>query len=100
MTNDEYEALKMRMKYFATKALLTWAVSALKAWLSTLPPEQRSLELSAVSKKLSAARNDYATLAFESMSPEMSDLQAGEFQDAFDLLAKAIEKDLSNCPRS
>jgi hypothetical protein len=95
MTNDEYETLKLRMKYVATNALLTWSVSALKAWLSTLPPDQRSLELSAVSRKLSEARKDYSTLAFESLPPAMSDLHAGEFQEAFDTIASQIEKDLS-----
>jgi hypothetical protein len=94
MTAQELELLRVRMKVVAQEAILEWLVTQLRLTHTVAAPEIRSRLLTGVKETLQKARLEYSDIAFPEMSPAQSDLQAAEFQEAFDSVAGKIEASL------
>lgn len=83
MTDDDLHRLRLAADATALRAIALWAADRLR---EVLPPADpgRAQVLMAIEKKLSQARSDYMLMTFPEMEPAMSDLWAGEAQEAFD----------------
>jgi hypothetical protein len=95
MNNDEYVLLQARMRMLALETLLDWTSDVLRIRFATIPAPERAAALAAVHSKLETTRQDYASMTLPWLPPEMSDLQAGEFQEIFDELSKKLERKIS-----
>lgn len=96
MTKEELALLRAKMRAEALETLLEWLAQVLGDWLSLQESDVQSRSLSAVARKLLQRRTEFLTIGFPGLSPEMSDLRAAEFQEAFDYYAKQLEHILKN----
>jgi hypothetical protein len=73
---------------------VAWLAQTIRMLLVPLPDEQRAQCLSVMKRKLDSAQADYRQMTFPGLPPEQSDLMAGEVQEAFDTVARTVEKAL------
>jgi hypothetical protein len=91
MTENELELLRLRCRLLAHEAVLGAVCSALAR---TFPSFGQSLLESGISAKV-----EYQTLALKGARPEVSDMIAAEFQEAFDEVLSFITKDRGSNPQ-
>ncbi len=84
MTEKELEIVRLKMKIEALSVILFGVCSALGR---TFPSFLPSLLQSAKEKQI-----EYQAVTLKGIPPELSDLMAGEFQDAFSDLVSFMEK--------
>jgi hypothetical protein len=87
MTEQELEIVRAKMKTEALTVLFLGVCSALARAFPTLGP---SLLLTAKEKQI-----EYQQMVLKGLSPAMSDLMAGEYQEAFEDLISLMEKTLA-----
>jgi hypothetical protein len=89
VTEDEYKNLRLAADATAARSLMLWAGRLLH---DALPHEDhlRTECTKVMQRKLAAARADYLQMTFPEMPAAVSDLWAGEAQEAFDRLSKAF----------
>ena len=85
MTKTEHELLQARVRAIALETLLDYVADILRLIL-------RSLTL--IGARLRQAKADHQSMAFPQFPPELSDLYAAEFQEAFDDLSEKLLEDL------
>ncbi len=83
MTEHELEILKLNVRIQALEVL----VRMLYSGLANSSPSAAQVLL----EKLSSLRQEHAKIVLKVHSPEISDLVAGEYQEALDNLLKFIE---------
>lgn len=83
MTNNELEIVKLRSQILALETILSMLCSALGR---SFPSFSQSFH--ETGKLL---KEEHSKVLLKGYSPEMSDLLAGEYQDALDSLLKYIE---------
>ncbi len=90
MDDHEYKRLQLAATATAARTLMLWAAKLLH---QALPCDTglRAKCISAMNRKLAATRADYLQMTFSEMSAAMSDLWAGEAQEAFDRLASEFQ---------
>jgi len=92
MNEKEFELLRAQMRIVALEAALDWVADILRIKFALSAPHELERTRSAFLAKLSRAKQEYTTITLPWLPPEMSDLQAGEFQEAFDDVAKMLER--------
>lgn len=90
MTPTEHELLRQKARAVAATNLLNWTVDLLGSAYAHPQTAVRSETLTALKRKLSQYSADYSTMTFDHLSAAESDLQAAEFQEAFDDLSKKL----------
>ena len=85
MTPDELQIIKLKSQILALETVVKMLCSALGR---TFPSFLQSLHESGI-----RAKEKYSHMSLKGYPPEMSDLLAGEFQEAFDDLIKFITKE-------
>ena len=92
MTPDELEVFRFKVKIVALQALLDFVANVLRLRFLFSPPAEQQASYESFRKKMEDARRDYESMTFPELPPEMSDLQAAEFQEAFDSASRYLEK--------
>lgn len=87
MTEQELEIVRGKMKTEALTVIFLGVCSALARTFPTFGPSL----LASVREK----QTDYQQMVLKNLSPAMSDLMAGEFQESFNDLVKLIEKSIT-----
>ena len=94
MNEQEHSSARLAAQATAARTVMLWAGKLLH---DALPPEAhlRAECVLAIQQKIAAAKADYRQMTFPEMHSAVSDLMAGEFQEAFDLLTKEFESCIS-----
>ena len=95
MTEEELRRLRVSADQVALAALFSLQSQAVRELALLLPAWQRAECLKGLAAKLSAMQEDQALLVFEEMPPALSDLWAGELQDAFARRTQELQSHLS-----
>ena len=89
MTDLEHKNLQLAASATAARTLMLWAAKLLAGAL-THGNHPLTESKSAIQRKLSLAREDYLQMTFPEMPAVVSDMWAGEAQEAFDRLASEL----------
>lgn len=90
VTPTEHELLRQKARAVAATNLLNWTADLLGSAYARQQTAARSETLTAMKRKLSEHTDHYLTMTFDHLSAAESDLQAAEFQEAFDDLSKKL----------
>lgn len=99
MDEKQFASLRQTVRLVALEAILRFQTSQILRLLKAVPVEPRHQALSVFSHELLLARREIEDIAFENRPPELSDLLAGELQEALDDICKEIETSLNTLLR-
>lgn len=88
MTPSEYQDLRASARIDALTVLLAWVADMFHATYADLPSPERLLRLMAMEEILTEKKKHYLEMTIPGHSAEVSDLKAGEFQEAFSVLSQ------------
>ena len=86
MTEEELLRLRNAANFVAARHLMLYAARLLRGALP-VDDAERAASLRSIELKVSAAKADYLGLTFPEHQAAISDLQAGEIQEAFERLS-------------
>lgn len=94
MTEQELEILRQKAKALAATVLMEWSAGQLRllAYTVVTDPQFQQRWATEWQRTLLELRAEYQQIAFPERPPELSDLYAAEFQEAFDEAVKRVEK--------
>jgi hypothetical protein len=100
MTEQELEILRQKAKALSATVLMEWSAEQLRLLAHTVvtDPQFQRRWATEWRRTLQELRAEYQQIVFPECPPEMSDLYAAEFQEAFDDAVKRIEKILIPAP--
>lgn len=98
MTETEFLSIKNSARAMAAELLANWLAALVPPLLEGWPDEARPQMLETIAERLEQGRISYSTLALKGYPPEISDLVAGEFQEAFDKLIGEVKSKLGITP--
>ena len=90
MDKTQYAAVQNAAKAVAGEAMAMGLAGSIRDAVAPLPEEARSQFLLAMRATLEAARAEYQRVTIPGYTAEMSDLMAGEFQEAFAKLSEKV----------
>ncbi|MER2511416.1 MAG: hypothetical protein ABTR20_13355 [Candidatus Competibacter sp.] len=88
MNQSEYQQLRAAARIDALTVLLAWVADMFHTTYADLQSPERLLRLRSIQEVLAEKKKHYLEMTVPGHSAEMSDLKAGEFQEAFSVLSK------------
>jgi hypothetical protein len=79
----EFAAIQNATRATAAEAVALWLADGLAGLANALPDDVRSVFLTRMRANVERQKEEHLAIAIDGQPPEVSDLVAGEFQEAF-----------------